>query len=209
MNDYVKMESRGKGAGLEKYGYVLGATVAIYVFTSSEFPLADRRSPESLYFLVLLLFTLFAGILCTCCAKSRRVSRDYVEFAKDTKRVKEKLEISDDEEDSDCDIDHSNMGDYKQTQRARGKPLRKKCSILSSQIENLIVHDPMYAFLLFGHLVSKCIDHSILFTYVCWFGSADLGEQEISNAIRTLMTAMLVSCVMMLIFGKVSDRTGF
>ena len=114
MNDYVKCDSRGRGAGIEKFGYVIGVAVAFYAFTF--IPLIDRLEAsfetEGVDFMVVILVAVVCGIFCTCVTTYRRVSRNYVVYTTGIKRVKEELEVSDDEEDTDCEVDYSNMGDY-------------------------------------------------------------------------------------------------
>ena len=78
--------------------------------------------------------------------------------------------------------------------------------ILASQIEPLIIKDPMYAFLLFGHLVSKVIDNSFFISYLCWYGSFGI---DATYAKHTLIAAIIASIVLVPIFGNLSDRIGF
>ena len=207
LNDYVKSNSRGKGAAIEKFGYVLGAFLALVLFVAN------------IEFIIVAAMALILGLACTFWTKQRRVSRDYVEYAAEVKRVKEKLRNSDDEEDSDCEVNRSNMGEYVEAHTVRrSMSLRKKLSLLLSQIKLLLFHDWMYAFLLLGHLVSKMIDQSLLFTYMCWFGSFGIESEDdpevfsqafSSKACTTMMVGMFGSCLLMLIFGTLSDKVGF
>lgn len=82
--------------------------------------------------------------------------------------------MSDDEEDSDCEVmDIQRMRDGDTLHRfndATGHEYR----IMMEQIKNLIYGDPMYIFILFAHLTSKVIEHTFLITYAIWFGTFQL-----------------------------------
>ena len=77
MSDFVKKDSRGKGAGIEKLGYVIGTILAILLF--------GIKLPVY----AVIAIALVLGFIFTCILKMRRVSRDYVEGKKETIRVKE------------------------------------------------------------------------------------------------------------------------
>ena len=77
MSDFVKKDSRGKGAGIEKLGYVIGTILAILLFGTI----------KQIYAPIAIAIVL--GLIFTCILKIRRVSRDYVEGKKETIRVKE------------------------------------------------------------------------------------------------------------------------
>ena len=129
MSDFVKSNSRGKGAGIEKLGYAFGAMSAIILFGN----IKQIYAP--------IAIALVLGLIATCVLKVRRVSRDYVEDAKETIRVKETYAESDNEEDTDCAVDRSNVGEFKDAHRFNDKSLCNKLWILASQIEPLIVQD--------------------------------------------------------------------
>ena len=64
----------------------------------------------------------------------------------------------------------------------------------------------MYTFILFGHLVSKAIDHSFIFTYLCWYGSFGI---DFEFATQTLSIAMIITIIYMPILGNLSDHVGY
>ena len=67
MSDFVKKDSRGKGAGIEKLGYVIGIILAILLF--------GMKMPVY----AVIAIALVLGLIFTCALKMRRVPRDYVE----------------------------------------------------------------------------------------------------------------------------------
>ena len=64
----------------------------------------------------------------------------------------------------------------------------------------------MYAFLLFGNLVSKVIDNTFFISYACWYGSFGV---DIEFGKQTILVAMIASLVLMPILGNLSDSIGF
>ena len=100
MNDFVKQDSRGKGAGIEKLGYTIGIVAGIILYALMK----DIYAPVAITFVL--------GIIAVCSLKFRRVSRDYVDVNMETKRIKETYAESDNEEESDCAIDRSEFSNF-------------------------------------------------------------------------------------------------